>query len=164
MSRIGAKRSTNPDGRGSRRSASASGRAAVVVALLLLTILPPAAFGEDPAVDQYVESVPGAGGDRPALPPDVRQELHSQGGADAAALADLVTSPRLGAPGDTAPRADRAEVREPKAASSPSVLDAVTSAASGGDGGAGPWLLGGLALLSAALAGGALARRRSPAR
>jgi hypothetical protein len=79
-----------------------------VLALVLLTILPPAAFGRDPAVDQYVESVPRAGGDRPveSEPPsgspapqeEVRQQILDSGGEDAPALEAVTTSPALGAP------------------------------------------------------------------
>jgi hypothetical protein len=138
-----------------------------VVALLLLTILPHTALARDPAVDQYVESVPGPGGDRPAgsepqpggaaLPPAVREQIRSEGGDDAAALTNVASSPALGAPKPSR-RASESGAARPD--SSPSALDAVTSTATG-DSGAGAWLIGGLAVLTAALAVTVLTRRRS---
>jgi hypothetical protein len=142
------------------------------MALVLLTILPPAGMAapsRDPAVNQYVESVPGAGGDRAPnteprsggeeLPSGVRSEIEASGGEDAEALEAVASSPALGAPradrdrdGDSGSRAD------PKGP--PSTIGAVTSAAASGDGDASGWLLGGIALLTVALAGTALARRR----
>jgi hypothetical protein len=141
--------------------------------LVLLTILPPAGMAapsRDPAVDQYVESVPGAGGDRAPnseprsggerLPSDVRSEIERSGGEDAEDLRAVASSPALGAP-----RADddRNGDGDSGAASKgpPSTIDAVTSAAASGDGDASGWLIAGLALLTAALAGTALLRRRS---
>jgi len=143
------------------------------MALVLLTILPPAgtaAPGRDPAVNQYVESVPGAGGDRAPnteprsggerLPSGVRAEIERSGGEDTEALEAVASSPALGAP--KAERgADGAAGSRARSEGSPSTLGAVTSAAASGDGDASRWLLWGLVLLTAALAGTALARRRS---
>jgi hypothetical protein len=143
---------------------------------VLLTILPPAgtaAPSRDPAVNQYVESVPGAGGDRAPnneprsggepLPSDVRSEIKRSGGEDTDALEAVASSPALGAP-----RADRGDRDGPGAGrrseGPPSTIDAVASAAASGDGDAGGWLIGGLALLTAALAALGLARRRSLSR
>ena len=88
-----ANRRNEPNGRRERRSLSAARVAAPVMALVLLTILPPAGMAapsNDPAVDQYVESVPGAGGDRAPnseprsggerLPSDVSSEIERSGG------------------------------------------------------------------------------------
>jgi hypothetical protein len=169
-----ANRNSEPSGGRERRSLSAARVA--VMALVLLTILPPAgtaAPSRDPAVNQYVESVPGTGGDRAPgserrsggepLPPDVRSEIERSGGEDVEALEAVASSPALGAP-----RADRGDDREARAGGGsdgpPSTIDAVASAAASGDGDAGGWLVGGLALLTAALAAFALARRRSPTR
>lgn len=171
-----ANRRNEPDGRRERRSLSAARVAAPVMALVLLTILPPAGMAapsNDPAVDQYVESVPGAGGDRAPgseprsggerLPSDVSREIERSGGDDAEALEAVASSPALGAP-----RADTGKGSEAGSRASsegpPSTIDAVTSAAASSGGDAGGWLLGGLAFLTAALATFALARRRSLSR
>jgi hypothetical protein len=143
-----------------------------VVALVLLTILPPVAAAapvKEPAVDQYVESVPRADGGNDAaprqdreLPPSLEEQIQQTGGEDAAALEAVAESPALGAPAERRGGGDR----ESKAAiraqsrSEPSTLDAVASAASG-DGNSGAWLLAALAVLTATLAGAAVARRRS---
>jgi hypothetical protein len=146
--------------------------AAPVVALVLLTILPPAAAVaqvRDPAVDQYVESVPGAGGgtgtpnggtgqDGAGLPPGVKRQIERSGGADAPALAAVASSPALGAPKQADSPKAGAKLRS-GSESSPSALRSVASAA-GGDGNSSGWLLAGLALLTAALAGTAFARTR----
>ena len=143
------------------------------MALVLLTILPPAGMAapsNDPAVNQYVESVPGAGGDRApnseprsgggTLPADVSREIERSGGEDAEALEAVASSPALGAP-----RADRGEGGEAgsRAGSKgpPSTIGAATSAAASSDGDAGGWLIGGIVLLTVLLAGTALLRRRS---
>jgi hypothetical protein len=143
------------------------------MALVVLTILPPAgtaAPSRDPAVNQYVESVPGAGGDRAPnteprsggepLPSDVRSEIERSGGEDSEALEAVASSPALGAP-----RADRERDGDPSSRATlkgpPSTIGAVTSAAASSDGDASGWLIGGLVLLTVALAGTALARKRS---
>jgi hypothetical protein len=146
---------------------------ALVVALALLTIVAPAGAAvpgtgaSSPAVDQYVESVPTAGGD-PRKPggggpaPGVKRKLEGEGGADAAALEAVASSPALGAPdSDGRRRASRADIADSGSNPRPSALEALTSAAVSDDGGAGGWLIAGLALLTVALAGTALARRRS---
>jgi hypothetical protein len=142
------------------------------MALVLLTILPPAgaaAQGNDPAVGQYVESVPSTDGDRAPnneprsgggdLPSGVSREIQREGGEDAEALEAVGTSPALGAPEKDGERRDGAGSSD-VSTSDPSAVRAVASAA-GGDGGASGWLLGGLVLLTAVLAGTALARKRS---
>jgi hypothetical protein len=142
------------------------------MALVLLTILPPAGMAapsRDPAVNQYVESVPGAGGDRApgteprsggdSLPPAVRSDIARSGGEDAEALEAVASSPALGAPkGDRNGNDDSGS--RPGSDGPPSTLGAVTSATRGG-GGATGWLLASVALLTAALAGTALVRRRT---
>jgi hypothetical protein len=148
------------------------GRAAApVVALVLLTILPPAATAapvRDPAVEQYVESVPGADGDgrgdnQPGsgggLPADLKRQIERDGGAEAQALESLASSRELGAPTTRRERHDGPVL--PGADHGPSTLDAVSSAAVGGGGSSGGWVLAGIALLTAALGATALARRRS---
>jgi hypothetical protein len=172
MSTTGASWTSGPSGARRPRPLSAVGRvAAPVVALVLLTILPPAvavAQVRDPAVDQYVESVPGAGGgdgtseggsprDGSGLPPRVQSRIESRGGDDAAALEAVGTSPALGAP-KRAPKNETRIGSPGGSKSTPSALDAIASAASG-DGSSGGWLLAGLAVLTAALGGMALARR-----
>ena len=125
--------------------------------------LPPAA-GANPSVDQYVESVPtGDGGvdvgkpgtpaDRP-LPARVRERVQEKGGADAAQLEAIATSPALGAPATTAAAPRRAE-----GTAKPALLDAVTTAAAGGGAPLGALLAGMLVLT--AMAGGAAFVRRS---
>lgn len=133
-------------------------------------MLPPAAAVaqvKDPAVDQYVESVPGANGDTGApkgggLPSDLQRQIESEGGADAAALEAVGSSPALGAP---APRRGHAAAGDLPHGSddSPSTLDALASATVSGDGNTGGWLLAGLAVLTVALAGTALASHRKRA-
>ena len=121
----------------------------------------------DPAVDQYVESVPTSGGDprKPGgggLPPGVKRQLEREGGADAAALEAVASSGALGAPAsDGRRRASKADASDSGSNPRPSALEALTSAAVSDDGSAGGWLIAGLALLTVALAGTALARRRS---
>ncbi len=149
--------------------------AAPVVALVLLTILPPAAAVaqvRDPAVDQYVESVPGATGDTGTpkggagpdgggLPSDLKRQIESEGGADAAALEAVGSSPELGS--SASGRRQTAAGDLPHGSGdSPSTLDAVASATVSGDGNAGGWLLAGLAVLTAALGATAFARRSKP--
>jgi hypothetical protein len=140
-----------------------------VLALVLLTIVPPLAAAapvQDPAVDQYVESVPGVGGgDRTprdgggrggdGLPSGVQHRVQQDGGADAAALKAVGSSPELGAPRKS--RAGAADLPH-GSGHSQSALGAAASAVSG-DGNAGGWLLAGIAALTAALAATALARR-----
>ena len=172
MRRTGANGSSGPNGRREPRSLAAIGRvAAPVVALVLLTMLPPVAAAapvKDPAVDQYVESVPAADGGNGSdprsgsggLPPRVARQIEQSGGRDAEALKAVGSSPALGAPskergGREARSATRAEPQ-----GNPSALDAIASAA-GGDSNSGGWLLAGIALLTVALSATALARRRS---
>jgi hypothetical protein len=94
----------------------------------------------------------------------VHRQLQREGGADAEALAAVASSPALGAPadqgGDGRRRSSKADVSDAES-TPPSALGALGSAAVSDDGGAGGWLIVGLALLTVALAGTALARRRS---
>jgi hypothetical protein len=153
----------------------------VLLALALLMILPaaaPAASGADPSnpsLDQYVESVPSADGNRnppssggsdrsaDALPPEVRQRIGAQGGPDAKQLEAITSSPAYGAP---EPKKHPGGDAKPSRASdgpAPSGLDAVTTAATGsGDGSSIGLLLGGLVLITVVAGGVAIMRRRSP--
>lgn len=86
--------------------------------VVLLMILPPTAGASNPAVDQYVESVPTVGGNpathdnvgggghssapRGHLSRSVRERIRSQGGSDAAQLQAVAESPELGAPSGAA--------------------------------------------------------------
>src|SRR5215208_4103253 len=104
--------------RGPLLPASLSGRrrTAVLVLALLMLLSSTAAVNlaeasTNPSIDQYVESVPSAGGDRSpqgqphsnagSLPPNVRERIRSQGGSDAAQLETIASSPALGAPAPT---------------------------------------------------------------
>ncbi|HEV7846235.1 MAG TPA: hypothetical protein VGO83_08275 [Thermoleophilaceae bacterium] len=121
-------------------------------------------------MEQYVESVPGAHGGGPGktpsgsgggLPTQVQRQIEREGGADAGALQAVASSAELGAPA-TAPskRRDGASASLRRAADpGPSAIDAVESAALGEHGSSGGWVLLGIALLTAALAATALARR-----
>lgn len=150
--------------------------------------LPSLAWAGNPSLDQYVESVPTGHGNGPAhggpggggsggsaLPQDTRRQIERQGGSDAGALEAVAGDPALGAPEASAKARRGAGTDKPGArnakpggsaptaagTASPSTVDAVTSAATGGDGSAAPWLLLGLALLTAFAAAAALVRRRS---
>ena len=152
------------------------------MALLLLTFVAPAqasvpaAGASDPAVDQYVESVPTAGGDPEPKkksqsdgepsggqpPAGAQEEIEPGASADAEALEAVEQSPELGAPAverdtkrrDTSGSAERASEHRP------STVDAVSSAAVSGDGNPGGWILGAVAVLTAALGAAAFARAR----
>jgi hypothetical protein len=155
-----------------------------VISLVVLMLTPPvatAASGADPsnpALDQYVESVPSSHGNHPgppsagsqtdpnALPPSVRSQIQTQGGSDAQQLEAVGSSPALGAPpehharrGDGGTRAPRAPTRVKPEEKSPSLLSSVAKAATDGGDSAG-LLIVGLVLLTAALGGTALVRRR----
>src|SRR4051794_13293935 len=82
-------------------SLSGRGRTAVLVLALLMLLSSTAAVNlaeasSNPSVDQYVESVPTAGGDKPppaqphgnvgTVPPKVRDRIRAQGGSDAQQL------------------------------------------------------------------------------
>jgi hypothetical protein len=157
-----------------------------VLGVVLIVALPASASassdGTNPSLDQYVESVPTATGDRSdpsyggnrrgsagALPAATRRRIGQQGGADAPALEAVAGSPALGAPptrgsGGNGREAGRAsgEGRSatPPAAAAPSAIDAAATAATGDGAGATPWLLAGVVLVSLAAAAAALARRR----
>jgi hypothetical protein len=174
MSSRGAHRSSRTSGGRGPAPLFAIGRvAAPVVALVLLTILPSAATAapvQDPAVEQYVESVPGARGDGPdrtpsgsggGLPAQVQRQVEREGGADAGALEAVASSAELGAPATAAKKRRHGQSAGLRRAGdpSPSAIDAVGSAALGEHGSSGGWVLLGIALLTAALAATALARR-----
>ena len=159
-----------------------------VISLVVLMLTPPVAAAQsgtdpsNPALDQYVESVPSSHGSHPgppsaggqthpdALPPAVRSQIQTQGGSDAKQLEAVGSSPALGAPpaashharhGDRAKPAATAPTRVKPEDKSPSLLSSVAKAATDGGGGDGAGLLiVGLVLLTAALGGTALARRR----
>lgn len=86
----------------------------------------------------------------------MQHQIQQEGGADAAALEAVGSSPELGAPASR--RHDAADLPH-GSGQSRSALGAAASAAVSDDGSAGAWLLAGLAVLTAALAGTALARR-----
>lgn len=80
---------------------------------MLLPAAAAAQFDPNPSVDQYVESVPSAGGGTPpsssggrpqrvAVPGSIRRDIRERGGSDARQLNRIVSSPELGAP-DSAP-------------------------------------------------------------
>jgi hypothetical protein len=89
--------------------------AAAVTVLLVLALAAPVRAADTPfdfsAGDQYVETLPTTKGpkatDRPSkhrrsgLSPKAKQGLARQGGSAAAALAEVATSPELGAPATT---------------------------------------------------------------
>lgn len=97
------------------------------------------------AVDQYVETVPGAGGpqagsdepSRRALPPGVAGLLETEGGNDSELLIELASSESLGAP--------QKRLSGARLEASPAWL----SAAVGASGGSAPWLLAGLLVVTA---------------
>jgi hypothetical protein len=143
---------------------------------VLLTILPPApaaASGEDPAVDQYVERVPTAGGDgapvderrpgRAELPARIKRRLESAGGEDAVALEAVAASPALGARPASDLRARPARGPRPKR-EPPSALRAAARAPLHADAGTIALLLAGLALVTIAVGAAALRSRRAGAR
>jgi hypothetical protein len=138
------------------------------MALIFVAVLPAPAHGaadelsDDPSLNQYVESVPTARGNRPPserggrrggeeLPPEVRRELREQGGELADDLAAAAGDPSAGAP-PARPKGRRdaspsgwtayAPADEP----GPSLPSAATNAV--GDGTRLPWLLAALAALA----------------
>jgi hypothetical protein len=166
--------------------AAALSMALAVIALVVLMLTPPvatAASGADPsnpALDQYVESVPSSDGNHPAppsdagktesLPPTVQSQIQSQGGSDQQQLEAVGGSPALGAPSPSATRKDRADgsgAKKPAPGTlakpeekSPSLLSSVATAATESHGDTSGLLIGGLVLLTVAIGGTALARRR----
>jgi hypothetical protein len=148
----------------------------VLLVVLLIALLasapaaaaaPPGESSDSPSLNQYVEQIPTAKGDRPtggggggALPRDVRRQLGREGGPDAEALGDVATSPALGAPQPRARRSPSmgAPATSADQAGGTSALDAAVGAAA--DGGLG-WLLAVAVAMAAAAAGVTLARRRS---
>ena len=108
------------------------------------------------ATDQYVESVPTSRGPRaPAvqkrpkapLPPAVSALIDRDGGAAAAKLEQVATSPDLGAP-PARPASHREPPRHSRAVSSPSVPSAAVSALGEGEDGSLVRLLGALVLIT----------------
>jgi hypothetical protein len=150
-----------PSGRRKRRLPFGTRVAVPVVALALLTILPPAgatAQSRDPAVDQYVESVPRSDGDDPGgseprsgggdLPSGVAREVERAGGDDAAALAAVASSPALGAP-----KTHRRPAQGAETETDSSALEASIGAATHDDGGSLAWLIAGVIAVTAAIGG-----------
>jgi hypothetical protein len=158
------------------------------VVLMILPPAATAASGADPSnpsLDQYVESVPTSHGGAPPgpgstrgsistspggrLPASIRHRLAAHGGADATQFEAIATSPAFGAPAE-AIRSTRDRggagggTREPAPAAPatrrPSALDAVTNSATHAEGGSTGLLVFGLVLITALLAGTALARKR----
>ncbi|HEX8083910.1 MAG TPA: hypothetical protein VF529_06430 [Solirubrobacteraceae bacterium] len=137
-----------------------------------------------PAAEQYVERVPTAGGPRPSsgdrkggagkLPPEVREKLREQGGADADDLGAIATEPGLGAP--QAPASSGSKPRAggdgSAAPSSPvssadrgrkGAIEGIADAAFGGESQDTTLLVIGLLAMTAVVAGFGIARRRSDA-
>ena len=164
------------------RAAERRSRGTGIVVLMSLLALPAPAFAQgpgdlspDPAVNQYVESVPTAGGAKPSgaarsgggsrLPEAVRQRVREQAGADADDLEAIATAPELGAPrerlegGSSPGRAPAGGAAAPPAAEEGPVAAAVDAAVDG-DGSTMPWLVAGLLATSALVGGAALVRRR----
>jgi hypothetical protein len=93
---------------------------AVAALLAVLLLLPAAAGAKSPedfsAADQYVETLPTTEGPsatkegkegRTRLPGRVQAKLDAEGGKDAAALEEVATSGRFGAPQEAAGSADK---------------------------------------------------------
>jgi hypothetical protein len=146
-----------------------------VLALVLLMLLPSAtaAVAEastSPSVDQYVESVPTAGGDTTthpgrgghgqALTPGVKRRIRQGGGSDARKLEAIAVSPALGAPAGDHGR-KRSTSYAPRDPAQPSALKAAVTAGTHGDGTAFGWLIAGLLGIGAVAGAAALSRRRS---
>jgi hypothetical protein len=128
------------------------------------------------SIDQYIEQIPTSRGSRVAgtgngkgqpLPPPVRRQLRERGGADAAALERIATSPAYGAPErprraptERSRRKTRDLVRA--ARDDDSSLSSGLSAAVSAPGEDGEWRLGVLAVALVATTGalGAVAYRR----
>jgi hypothetical protein len=107
------------------------------------------------AADQYVESVPTSRGPRrpglekrekASLPASVSGRIEREGGADAAQLEQIATSPDLGAPAKSAVPARRTEGAPAK--SPPRVPAAAVTALGEGDDGGLPWLPVALVLIT----------------
>jgi hypothetical protein len=124
------------------------------------------------SIDQYIEQIPTSRGRRVAgqgdgkgqpLSPHARRELREQGGADAAALERITTSPAYGAP-ERPLRKSRDMVRPPTDDAS---LGGALSAAISAPGEGGEWRLGILAgvlvVSTGALTAVAYRRRNSAA-
>jgi hypothetical protein len=157
----------------------------VVSAWVVLMILPPAAMAgsgadpSNPSLDQYVESVPTSHGDpppagrsgngrasTPQLPAAIRQRIVAQGGSDATQLERAGSSPAWGAPATRAVPGGRSargggRARGAVEQDRPSLLSSLANGATeGGSGGTGA-LVAGLLLVTGAIGGTALVRRRT---
>jgi len=93
---------------------------ALAALLAVLLIVPATAAAKSPddfsAADQYVETIPTSEGPnatkegkegRTKLPAKAKAKLDAEGGKDAAALEEVATSGRFGAPQETAGSADK---------------------------------------------------------
>ncbi|HEY1357632.1 MAG TPA: hypothetical protein VGF21_04930 [Thermoleophilaceae bacterium] len=158
------------------------GRWLLAALLALLAAFPAAAFAQssvlpdDPSLDQYVESLPDAGGHRPPgatghaapLPADVRRSLRSTT-ADRL-LRRVATSPQLGAPTVGSSRgADRGARGEGNSRTSdvakPQTFQSALANTVTDSGGVGiPFILGILAAIFAVMAFAAVRRSRAPTR
>jgi hypothetical protein len=143
---------------------------AAVTALSLLALAAPVRAADTPfdfsAGDQYVETLPTTKGpkatDRPSkhrrsgLSPQAKKGLAQQGGSAAAVLAEVATSPELGAPASTGSGSDSSDggssrshkARGKSGDGSRSVPSAAIKAAGGSSAGIG-WLALGLPLITA---------------
>jgi hypothetical protein len=137
----------------------------LTVGVALLLVAPVARAEGPPAIDQYVESVPTAGGGKAtkahtAIAATTQHAIARSGGADAQLLTKVATSATYGAPTTRLrPASQRAEPAPP-----PSALGAVGAAAAVGSGGSRlAWL--GLVLfgVTAVVLAAALRRSRSHA-
>ena len=163
------------------------GRLALVVAGALTLTAPAAAQNppEEPppgvsSIDQYIEQIPTSRGSRVAgagkgkgrpLPSQVRRQLREQGGADAAALERIATSPAYGAPERPLGRATEQSRRKSRdlvrdARDDDASFGGALSAAVSAPGEDGEWRLGVLAVVlaatTAALGAAAYRRRGRP--
>jgi hypothetical protein len=159
-----------------------AGVALVIAALAFAAPAPAQSPPEEPppgvsSIDQYIEQIPTSRGSRVAgagnrkgqpLPPQVRRQLREQGGADAAALERIATSPAYGAPerplnraSERSRRKSRELVRVPR--DDDSSLGGALSAAASATGEDGGWrlgVLGGVLLATTAGLCAAAYRRR----
>jgi hypothetical protein len=119
------------------------------------------------SIEQYIENIPTSRGSRAAgagngagqpLAPEARQRLDEAGGADAAALEQIATSPAYGAPERPLRPTKKTQTRD----DDPS-LGGAASAAISSPGGGGEWrlgVLGGFIVATTAALGTAAYRRR----
>lgn len=151
-----------------------------VIALVLLMGLPAVgSAASNPSLDQYVESVPSAGGGGNApggsapqashLPAPVQHQIDAQGGSDAKALQALAGSPAAGAPAQAPGRGGSAAGGSGRSGGSSSgsggksgsrpPTAAIDTASANGDSSHLGWLVAGLVIVTLAIGGAGLMRR-----